>query len=459
MQHKILILDELKQAIPKNHKYRNLKEKMQKVITELNLQNNHAFWMLILQAVEKLSTFDLLENLQVNFLMRWFCDYILNDEIMSEDEFIKYKQSISAYMLTKIIKCLLEDNYSTDEFVEIMNIVLDESPNILTRHNCDNSFIILVSQKSKQLVEAIERDKKLVLQCVKHEGNLQYTIVCGNEEEVKNVIGQMKNIAIGAGTGHEWKAAFALSYTAYQQLLLLGQKKLIFQHQETPLTIINLILSEKRLALENSMKESNLEQAYAQFENIVDCLNKHAKKLHWIQIRHELLKLFCAICNGGFHYHQSAEFGVVYIKILESLLTSSLEEAVNNMRELLHSCNISEFQSVITTEYSYYTTAARKLIDSDYATDLRLSEVARKLGITPEYLSSIFKKVHGRNFSEYLTDIRIKNACCFLTKEIYKISEVATMVGFESVDYFGKVFKRKMNMTPRQYKKAKTESH
>ena len=27
MQHKILILDELKQAIPKNHKYRNLKEK------------------------------------------------------------------------------------------------------------------------------------------------------------------------------------------------------------------------------------------------------------------------------------------------------------------------------------------------------------------------------------------------------------------------------------------------
>ena len=119
-----------------------------------------------------------------------------------------------------IIKCLLEDNYSTDEFVEIMNIVLDESPNILTRHNCDNSFIILVSQKSKQLVEAIERDKKLVLQCVKHEGNLQYTIVCGNEEEVKNVIGQMKNIAIGAGTGHEWKAAFALSYTAYQQLLL-----------------------------------------------------------------------------------------------------------------------------------------------------------------------------------------------------------------------------------------------
>ena len=82
----------------------------------------------------------------------------------------------------------------------------------------------------------------------------------------------------------------------------------------------------------------------------------------------------------------------LYIKILESLLTSSLEEAVNNMRELLHSCNISGFNLLLQQENILIIQQLRKSIDSDYATDLRLSEVARKLGITPEYLSSIFKK-------------------------------------------------------------------
>ena len=106
--------------------------------------------------------------------------------------------------------------------------------------------------------------------------------------------------------------------------------------------------------------------------------------------------------------------------------------------------------------YSGMLTEKQRRILSLYCEeDLSLGEVARGFGITPEYLSSIFRKSTGRNFKEYLTDIRIENACRLLQQREMKVSDVARLAGFDKADYFGKVFKNRMHMTPGQYQKSK----
>ena len=133
----------------------------------------------------------------------------------------------------------------------------------------------------------------------------------------------------------------------------------------------------------------------------------------------------------------------------------SFDEAVILMRNVLHSFDAQKFQEIIGVGLMDYAAAAREMIEKHYASDLTLGGTARQFGITPEYLSGIFRKSVGRNFVEYLTDVRIEHACKLLIFSGAKVNEVAHMVGFANPDYFGKVFKQKMHMTPRQYQKNK----
>ena len=79
------------------------------------------------------------------------------------------------------------------------------------------------------------------------------------------------------------------------------------------------------------------------------------------------------------------------------------------------------------------------------------------VGLTPTYLSALFKKESGQNFTDYVTTLRITRAkellCC--TKKL--ISEIAYEVGFRDYRYFSQIFKKQTGMTPRQFQNSTNE--
>jgi two-component system response regulator YesN len=85
-----------------------------------------------------------------------------------------------------------------------------------------------------------------------------------------------------------------------------------------------------------------------------------------------------------------------------------------------------------------------------------LAQAADCLGINSSYLSRLFKKEMNENFIDYLIDIRIEKAVYLLETTKLKNSEIACKVGFEDERYFGKVFKKKCGMTPKQYRDDKS---
>ena len=95
-------------------------------------------------------------------------------------------------------------------------------------------------------------------------------------------------------------------------------------------------------------------------------------------------------------------------------------------------------------------------IDNHIEDRLTLNDVAAVFGLTPNYLSALFKKSCSIGFTEYITQKKISRAKALLLEQDYKIYEVADRLGFESAFYFSKVFKKVEGVSPRDYIQSHT---
>lgn len=87
-------------------------------------------------------------------------------------------------------------------------------------------------------------------------------------------------------------------------------------------------------------------------------------------------------------------------------------------------------------------------------TDESLEELARHFYISKSYLCRIFKEVTGFTVNEYLNMSRIKKAQNLLLHSDYTITEISEILGFESITYFERVFKKLAASTPLKYRQA-----
>jgi len=90
-------------------------------------------------------------------------------------------------------------------------------------------------------------------------------------------------------------------------------------------------------------------------------------------------------------------------------------------------------------------------IDAQITNKLVLNDIASLFGISPNYLSTLFKKTTGIGFNEYITSKKISLAKVNLLESDKKIYEVADQLGFESAFYFSKVFKKNVGISPRAF--------
>lgn len=83
--------------------------------------------------------------------------------------------------------------------------------------------------------------------------------------------------------------------------------------------------------------------------------------------------------------------------------------------------------------------------------DLSLDQSAEQLNIEPHLLSKNFKKFIGMNYVDYITTLRINHAKKLLIHSDLKINSIAETIGYNS-SYFNRLFKRKLGLTPGQYR-------
>ncbi len=83
---------------------------------------------------------------------------------------------------------------------------------------------------------------------------------------------------------------------------------------------------------------------------------------------------------------------------------------------------------------------------------ITLPEIAQYAGLSPNYMSSIFKKHMGISIHNYIQKEKTVIACNLLMHTERSISEISVYLGFKSQSNFGAIFKKWQHMTPTEYR-------
>ena len=89
------------------------------------------------------------------------------------------------------------------------------------------------------------------------------------------------------------------------------------------------------------------------------------------------------------------------------------------------------------------------------SSEMNVSEIAMRSFLSKSYFSRLFKKTTGQNFSKYLQNLRISEACKLLKTTDKKVIEIIYDVGLKDIKHFNVLFKRITGMTPGEYRKIR----
>lgn len=94
----------------------------------------------------------------------------------------------------------------------------------------------------------------------------------------------------------------------------------------------------------------------------------------------------------------------------------------------------------------------KEYIARHYMRTLTLDEISRHVHLNASYLSIVFKKETGQNFSDYLTSYRIDRAKAMLRQGDMSIAAIGEAVGYADSKYFSRIFTRQVGLKPSAYR-------
>ncbi|HWT26970.1 MAG TPA: AraC family transcriptional regulator, partial [Mobilitalea sp.] len=137
----------------------------------------------------------------------------------------------------------------------------------------------------------------------------------------------------------------------------------------------------------------------------------------------------------------------------EFLIRSKLTELMIFAYRCKHGENAElQVNTVRTVKYKKINEIA-DYISKNYQKSISLDTISKDFFISKCYLSRIFKEITGFTVNEYINIVRIKKARQHLENSEYSITEIAELIGYESITYFEKVFKKYMEVSPLRYRR------
>lgn len=145
--------------------------------------------------------------------------------------------------------------------------------------------------------------------------------------------------------------------------------------------------------------------------------------------------------------HQDFQFAKASIQLgVVDYLTKPImeDELINTVRKYS--------SEVYKQSYSKHINEALAIIEKEYDQRLTLQDVASKVHVSAAYLSRKFSEEVGSALSDYINQYRIEKSKHLLISSNETISAIAEKNGFNSLHYFSTQFKKKENMTPKEFR-------
>ena len=95
-----------------------------------------------------------------------------------------------------------------------------------------------------------------------------------------------------------------------------------------------------------------------------------------------------------------------------------------------------------------------RYISDNYATSIGLDDIADVACMTTNSFCRFFKKTTNKSFTQFLNEVRIRNASRLLVQDDISVSSACYAVGYNSITNFNKQFKQIMGATPKSFREA-----
>jgi AraC-like DNA-binding protein len=110
-------------------------------------------------------------------------------------------------------------------------------------------------------------------------------------------------------------------------------------------------------------------------------------------------------------------------------------------------------------DLNFVASWAHTYIRINYDRAITTSKVAEALGYNADYLGRIYRKVYGCTLTEAIQGRRVHVACDYLLDSNMTIEQIGQKCGFADPDYFRRVFRRHMGISPGDYRDEFSRLH
>jgi AraC-like DNA-binding protein len=147
------------------------------------------------------------------------------------------------------------------------------------------------------------------------------------------------------------------------------------------------------------------------------------------------------ICANPIQFRQvQGGSGTHYKYSLWAGPTEQLVEPLNSVNVVETRCSVPDLEKIVA------------FIDEHLNADVALSDMARLVDYSPDYLARLFKASFGVPPHQYVLRRRIERAKGLLLDRGRSIAEVAHACGFATQSHFTSVFKSRLGITPAAYR-------
>lgn len=278
-------------------------------------------------------------------------------------------------------------------------------------------------------------------------------------EHIRNFADLFKGYQLTIGVGNSYAEAYDLAKSgkeaegAIGSRIVMGCDQILYwKNLNQPEIFLTEI--EKKNFLREITREFELLEIVRFEESMRDLFRVVHERFSIVPLTDllaEILETFLSVEQPQFAEQINEDYiRKQYIYGIHSAVSlMSLQRAVvrpiHEALEKIIDCVDRQNKKPVRTAYLY--------VEENYSKAIRLEDVAEQVELNPVYFSNVFKKETGQNFTDYLTDYRMKAAKELLQNTNDSINEIAEKVGYQDTRYFSKLFKKNIGIKPSEYRK------
>ncbi|MCK5153532.1 MAG: response regulator [Spirochaetales bacterium] len=95
--------------------------------------------------------------------------------------------------------------------------------------------------------------------------------------------------------------------------------------------------------------------------------------------------------------------------------------------------------------------SAERIVCERFSEQIGVAQIADELGITPNYLSSLYRKFTNTTFTKHITDIRMVKALELLKRTGMSVKDATELLGYTSSRHFARLFREYYDISPSEY--------